>query len=119
MAALRDELAQALASQIPGLMINALRAPRLPNTLSVVFPGVAGHEILQRASDVYASTGSACHSGSGSRSATLENLGLSVEIARGTVRLSLGRDTTAAQIQQASQSLVAAWQSLVDAPITD
>lgn len=116
---LRDDLAAALTAQVPGLRINALRAPRLPNTLSVVFPGVAGHEILQRASDVYASTGSACHSGSGSRSATLENLGLSVEIARGTVRLSLGRDTTARQIEQASQSLVAAWQSLVDAPVMD
>lgn len=119
MATLRDELAAALSAQIPGLRINALRAPRLPNTLSVVFPGVAGHEILQRASDVYASTGSACHSGSGSRSATLENLGLSVEIARGTVRLSLGRETTAQQIEQASQSLVAAWQSLVETPVQD
>lgn len=114
---LRDNLARALTDPIPGLRINALRAPRLPNTLSVVFPGVAGHEMLQRASDVYASTGSACHSGSGSRSATLQNLGLSVEIARGTVRLSLGRYTTPEQVQQASESLVAAWQSLVDAPV--
>lgn len=113
---LRDDLARALTDQIPGLRINAHRAPLLPNTLSIVFPGVAGYEILHRASDVYASTGSACHSGSGSRSATLQNLGLSVEVARGTVRLSLGRYTTPEQIQQASESLVAAWQSLVDAP---
>lgn len=109
----RDQLARLLWADIPELQINAAHATRLPNTLSVIFPRVAGHELLQRAHDVYASTGSACHSGNASRSATLENLGLDVETARGTVRLSLGWHTTDAEIQQAANSLIAAWQSLV------
>ncbi len=109
----RDQLAALLLAEIPGLQINAARALRLPNTLSVVFPSVAGHELLQRAHDVYASTGSACHSGTGSRSATLENLGLYVETARGTVRLSLGWHTTEAEVQKAANSLINAWQSMI------
>jgi cysteine desulfurase len=110
---LRDQLAEDLAAQIPQVRIHGLAAPRLPNTLSVSFPGVSGHELLQRASNVLASTGSACHSGLGTRSATLENLGLDLETARGTVRLSLGWPTTADEIQRAGAALASAWQSLV------
>jgi cysteine desulfurase len=110
---LRDSLAEELSAQIPSLLINGASAPRLPNTLSVSFPQVSGHELLQRAFTVLASTGSACHSGQGTRSATLENLGLDLETARGTVRLSLGWQTTADDIQQASSALVSAWESLV------
>jgi cysteine desulfurase len=109
----RDRLSELLAAEIPELRINAARSPRLPNTLSVVFPKVAGHEVLQRASTVYASTGSACHSGNASRSATLENLGLDVETARGTVRLSLGWHTTETEVELAASHLIAAWQSLI------
>ncbi len=113
----RDQLAHSLQADIPDLRINASESARLPNTLSVVFPHVSGHQLLQRAHHVYASTGSACHSGNASRSATLENLGLDVETARGTVRLSLGWHTTEAEIQQAANSLVAAWQSLTAPPV--
>jgi cysteine desulfurase len=109
----RDQLAELLLAEIPELQINAARVERLPNTLSVVFPKVAGHDLLQRAHGIYASTGSACHSGLGSRSATLENLGLDVETARGTVRLSLGWHTTADEISLAADALIAAWQSLI------
>ncbi len=112
MTLLRDRLQTQLTSHIPGLLVNGLAAERLPNTLSVVFPDVQGHQLLQRAPEVCASTGSACHSGSAARSATLENLGLSEKKASGTVRLSVGWYTTDAEIERSANLLIAAWEEL-------
>lgn len=113
MGTLRDRLQDLLLASIPDLHVNAADATRLPNTLSIAFPKVAGHDVLQRTFRVYASTGSACHSGTASRSATLENLGLDFETARGTVRLSLGWNTTESEIEDAANELSTAWQSLL------
>jgi cysteine desulfurase len=94
------------------LPINGQGAPRLPNTLSVNFPRVAGHELLARAPAICASTGAACHSGSERLSATLRALGLSAEQGRGAVRLSLGWYTTEQEVDRAARILVEAWNSL-------
>jgi cysteine desulfurase len=85
---------------------------RLPNTLNVLFPGVSGRKLLEACPRVLASTGSACHAGSEEPSAILTALGLSREQALGAVRLSLGRSTTGADIEQAASALATAWRQV-------
>jgi cysteine desulfurase len=110
---LRDLLWEQLATGIgSGLTFNGADAPRLPNTLSVNFPDVIGSELLARVPQLCASTGAACHSGETTVSSTLAAIGLPAEIARGTVRLSLGRTTSEQDVKQAAQLLIAAWQEL-------
>lgn len=113
MAAQRDRLLQLLREAIgPRLTINGDGAERLPNTLSVNFPGVEAHEMLRRCPELCASTGAACHSGASHVSATLAAIGLSAAQARGTMRISLGWFTTDDEIDEAAHLLLAAWEAL-------
>ena len=112
---LRDRLWKLLQAGIgDDLRLNAQLSPRLPNTLSVSFPGVAGHELLDRIPELCASTGSACHSESAAVSPTLAAMGISPDQARGTVRLSLGWYTTEDEIDRAASLLIGAWEALGD-----
>ncbi|MDZ7585023.1 MAG: aminotransferase class V-fold PLP-dependent enzyme, partial [Thiobacillus sp.] len=112
MAALCDRLHGRLAAVIPGLRLNGHPTERLPNTLNVSFPAVAGWQVLAAAPAVAASTGSACHAGEHAVSGVLAAMGLTREAAAGAVRLSLGRFTTEAEIDSAAAALIGAWQSL-------
>ena len=85
---------------------------RLPNTLSVNFPGVVGAELLAATPSVCASTGAACHSGETEMSDTLKGIGLDPEVAKGTVRLSVGHMTTTQEIEQGATDLIATWKSM-------
>lgn len=115
MAMLRDRLLARLRSEVgPRLGLNGHKAERLPNTLSVNFPGVVGAELLARIPELCASTGSACHSGMTKVSPTLAAMGVTPEIAQGTVRLSVGWYTSEEQIDRAAELLIGAWESLVD-----
>lgn len=106
---LSDALFAGLAARVPGLRRNGHEHESLPNTLSVRFPGVLGSAVLAAAPRVAASTGSACHEGGESASAVLVAMGLPDDVALGTVRLSLGRGTTAADIERAAAALADAW----------
>jgi cysteine desulfurase len=112
MAALRDRLHGRLAAAIPGLQLNGHPIERLPNTLNLSFPAVAGWQVLAAAPAVAASTGSACHAGEHAASGVLAAMGLTQEAAVGAVRLSLGRFTTEAEIDSAADALIGAWMSL-------
>jgi cysteine desulfurase len=103
--ALRDRLHEALAGRVPGLALNGHPEHRLPNTLNVSFPGITGDELLQRVPEIAASTGSACHAGHTEPSPVLTAMGVPAERARGAVRLSLGRDTTAEEVERAAALL--------------
>ena len=85
---------------------------RLPNTLSVNFPGVVGAELLAATPSVCASTGAACHSGETKMSDTLQGIGLLTEVAKGTVRFSVGRLTTTEEIEQGANDLLTTWKSM-------
>ena len=85
---------------------------RLPNTLSVNFPGVVGAELLAATPSVCASTGAACHSGETKMSDTLQGIGLLPEVAKGTVRFSVGRLTTTEEIEQGANDLLTTWKSM-------
>jgi cysteine desulfurase len=102
---LRDRLHAALESAVPGLALNGHPERRLPNTLNVSFPGVDGEELLARTPAIAAATGSACHAGRTEPSAVLLAMGLDERRALGAVRLSLGCDTTAEQVDAAAAAL--------------
>ncbi|MBX3419059.1 MAG: cysteine desulfurase [Pirellulaceae bacterium] len=109
---LRDDLLARLEKGIGVLLnVNGFLAPRLPNTLSVVFPSVNARSMLDRLPQLAASTGSACHSTTGT-SGTLQAIGLSPAAAQGTMRLSLGWYTSQEDIETVSDWLIDAWQSL-------
>jgi len=117
----RDLLFVKLIEAIPGLTVNGMyddpavdSVCRLPNTLSVNFPGVIGGELLDATPSVCASTGAACHSGETKMSDTLTGIGLQPEIAQGTVRLSVGRMTTIEEVERGATELIASWTALVN-----
>ncbi|MFH2010423.1 MAG: cysteine desulfurase family protein [bacterium] len=101
-AALRDRLERTLRERLPGVTVNGHPALRLPNTLHVSFDGVQGEALLINLDlmGVAVSTGAACSSGSEDPSHVLTAMGLDERQARGSIRLSLGRDTTGAQIDR-------------------
>ncbi len=106
---LRDALERELAARVPGLKLNGHRALRLPNTLNVRFPGASGDAVLAGAPEVAASTGSACHEGHDSASAVILAMGVPEQEALGSVRLTLGRGTTAEDVARAAAALAASW----------
>jgi cysteine desulfurase len=110
-AALRDDLWQRLESAVPGVRLNGHRTLRLPNTLNVRFPRASGNTILAGAPAIAASTGSACHAGGESASAVILAMGIAPDDAVGSIRLTLGRGTTSADIVTTADALVRSWQS--------
>jgi cysteine desulfurase len=106
-ARLRDRLHTALRSAVPGLALNGHPEQRLPNTVNVSFPQCDREDLLARTPTVAAATGSACHSGRTEPSAVLTAMGLDAQRALGAVRLSLGYDTTTADVDAAAAALVA------------
>jgi cysteine desulfurase len=101
--ALRDRLEEALREKIFGTRLNGDRSRRVWNTVNVTFPG-AGGEAMVIALDlqgVECSTGAACSSGAVEPSHVLTAIGLSDDEARSSLRLSLGRPTTDAEIDEA------------------
>jgi cysteine desulfurase len=115
LAALRDRLFAGLAATVPGLVVHGDPALRLSNTLSVRFPGVSGNALLEVTPEVAASTGSACHADDESPSSVLLAMGVPPREALGTVRLSLGRCTTEAEVERAVTALVRGWRLLTGA----
>jgi cysteine desulfurase len=108
---LRDRLWERLAADVPGIQLNGCAAPRLPNTLNVRFPGALGSRVLEAAPEIAASTGSACHAGQEQASAVILAMGLSSAEAVGSVRLTLGRQTTLEEVDKAAESLARSWRA--------
>jgi cysteine desulfurase len=98
--AMRDRLQEALMTAIPHARINGGGAERLPNTTSIAFEFVEGEAILMLLSElgICASSGSACTSGSLEPSHVLRAMGVPFTCAHGSIRFSLSRYTTDAEI---------------------
>jgi cysteine desulfurase len=104
---LRDDLWRSIAENVPEAKQNGDRAPRLANTLNVSLLGLDS-EMLLIALDlkrVCASSGSACMVGSVVASHVLLAMGLQMERARSAVRFSLGKQTTAEEIDAAGKAV--------------
>lgn len=106
--ALRDELERQILSFDLQAEINGSRAPRLPNTTSVYFPGVSAENLVIALDlkGIAVSTGSACSSGSLEPSHVLLAMGRTREQARSSVRISLGAYQTAKDVRQLSETLL-------------
>jgi cysteine desulfurase len=111
--ALRDQLWRRISDRIPGLVRHTPTDINLPNTLTVSFPNVLGRDVLAHAEGLAASTGSACHSGQETPSATLLAMGVAHDVAMGVVRLSLGHDNSEADVAAAADMLVEAHEAAI------
>jgi cysteine desulfurase len=95
--ALRDKIIDGILNKVPNARLNGPRGDnRLPNNVNISFVGVEGETLLFDLDDagVFVSTGSACASGSLEPSHVLLSIGLSHEVAHGSVRMTLGLNTT-------------------------
>lgn len=97
----RERLMEEVPRRIEGVTVNGDRRGRLPNNVHFSFTGVDGQQLLVAldAQGVCASQGSACASGSMAPSPVLKAIGLADSLARGSLRLTLGRWTTDEQIE--------------------
>jgi cysteine desulfurase len=97
---LRDGLVDWLRAA--GAAVFGASAERLPNTVFFAFPGIDGATLLLALDEAgfELGSGSACSSGDHAPSATLLAMGVAPDLARGAVRISIGRSTTAAQLQR-------------------
>ncbi|HVF13929.1 MAG TPA: cysteine desulfurase family protein [Acidimicrobiales bacterium] len=101
--ALRDRLADGLLAAVPGAVETGRRAEKVAGNCHVAFEGVESEALLMLldGAGIYASAGSACASGTVEPSHVLAAMGVSRARALGSLRLTLGRDTTAADIDVA------------------
>jgi len=113
--ALRDRLEDQVLKKFPGGQVNgaAGRELRLPNTSNISFAAHDGAYLMTQldANGICVSTGSACHSGSAAVSAVLQAMKTPLEVARGSIRFSVGRYNTAAEIE----AVVAALDNILSA----
>ncbi len=97
---LRERLKAGIAAAVPDVRFNGHPTKVLPNTLNVSFPGAEGEAILLSLDleGIEVSTGSACASGSLEPSHVLMATGVGPELAHGSIRFSMGRGTTEAEV---------------------
>ena len=104
---LRDRLVNELGARLAGVHQNGDVTRRLPNTASIRFEGADAEAVMSNMDPVAVSTGSACSAGSIEPSEVLTAMGLSRDAAFESVRFSLGRFTTEADIATAIESAIA------------
>ena len=107
---LRDKLLDQIFQQIEDVHLNGDREKRLPNNINISVEHVEGEALLMNLDleGIAASTGSACSAGSQEPSHVLTALGLSRDLARGSLRLTLGRFTTEEEVDRVSDAFVKA-----------
>ncbi len=106
LAALRDALWERLEA-IAGIRANGDPKRRAPHLLNVTFPGVEGESLRLALRDLAVSAGSACAADSPEASHVLTGMGLSDTLAASSLRFSVGRFTTAAEVERAATRVTA------------
>jgi cysteine desulfurase len=109
-ASLRDTLEAAVLAGVPDAQVNAAEAPRVANTSSIYFPFRNAADLVHSLSrrGVFASAGAACSSGNGP-SHVIRAMGFNDQRANGSVRFSLSRLTTSAEIELAIPRILDAY----------
>jgi selenium donor protein len=110
---LRDLLYERISNAIPVIRLNGHPEKRLPNTLSLSFPGAEANTILSELSgEVAAGAGAACHAGETSFSSTLKAMKVPAEYAMGTIRFSTGKFLSEVDVEKAADAIVkvCSWQ---------
>jgi cysteine desulfurase len=114
---LRERLFEGINREIPGLKLNGHPGQRLPNTLSLSFPGTDAQTMLSGMPEIAASAGAACHAGSTTVSGVLAAMQVPASLAIGTIRFSVGRMTTEDEIDRAAKMIVSTYRRLVPADL--
>jgi cysteine desulfurase len=104
-AALRDELVDAVRRVVPDVAVNGDPVHRLPGNAHLTFPGCEGDSLLMLldAKGIECSTGSACTAGVAQPSHVLLAMGVDPVLARGSLRFSLGHTSTAADVRELAE----------------
>lgn len=105
---LRRRFLSALRTRLPETRLNGHAERRLPGNLNLSFPGTAAAAVIEACPSLALSTGSACTAAEIEPSYVLRALGLSPEMAGASLRIALGRATTAAEVDFAVDALAAA-----------
>jgi cysteine desulfurase len=111
---LRDGLLRNLERRVPGIRLNGDAGRRLAGSLNLTLPGIPAQTLIEACPSIAISTGSACTSASVEPSYVLRALGLSDELANASIRIGLGRFTTAAEVEFAADALAAATSGLTE-----
>jgi cysteine desulfurase len=100
---LRDDLAGRLKAAVSGLVVNAESSDRAPHLLSVAVTDADSEALLMHLdlAGIAASSGSACSTGAVEPSHVLVAMGVSRDLALGTIRFSLGRESTSDDVDRA------------------
>lgn len=104
---LRDRLLAGLQRQVPELQVNGSQRHRIPGNLNLTFP-MPALDLMRAVPELCVSTGSACSSAAIEPSYVLRAIGLTDAAAARTLRLGLGRFTSAADVDYAAEALAAA-----------
>jgi cysteine desulfurase len=107
LSALRDRLWEGIRARIPESRLNGAHAARLPGTANIVFRHVESESIVLGLDlkGVAVSAGSACTSGNVEPSYVLVAMGIPIDWAMGAVRFSLGRSTTAEDVDYVVEAI--------------
>lgn len=102
---LRDNLQKNLEQHFPAIIVSGHKKLRLPGHLHISFPGLDAERLIfaLEVQDVYVATGSACAANKGTRSHVLTAIGMPEAVADGSLRITLGRHTTAEDIENVSR----------------
>ena len=106
LSALRARLQDRILKELPDAVLNGDVDHRLPHMTNISFPYVEGESLLMGIKEVAVSSGSACTSASLEPSYVLKSLGLGDELAHSSIRFSLGRFTTEAEVDFAADRLI-------------
>jgi cysteine desulfurase len=113
--ALRERLETRLAACFPALVVHGGAVERLPNTSFVALPGAPSAALLARLEGIAIGTGSACHSDDHELPGVLGQMGVAEDVAACTLRITTGRSTTAAEIDDAADRIAAAARAVASA----
>jgi cysteine desulfurase len=112
LAALRDRLMNRLLAELDEVVIHGSLKHRLPNNLNLSFLGVEATTLMMNVKELAVSSGSACSSATPEPSHVLRALGLPADLARGAIRIGLGRFNTEEEIEYAAGRLIEAVRKL-------
>ncbi len=114
--ALRARLLNGFKTRFPALVLNGHAEKRLPGNLNLSFPGFKAVDLIAACPGLALSTGSACTAAEVEPSYVLKALGLGEAIAGSSLRIGIGRFTTATEIDRAIEALAGALNRLGSAP---
>jgi cysteine desulfurase len=122
LAELRDRIIDAVRARVPGTVLTGHPTRRLPNNASFCFPGTQGESLIVALDleGIAVSSGSACTSGSTEPSHVLTAIGLARDVAQGSLRITVGRETTDADVDRLLEALppiVARLRSVAEEPV--